>query len=160
MKITIEVPEMKCAKCDATAPIQPHLLSFKGTVPPQLREALSAVMKERSDVTAADDNGGSWSVMADNKPAGWTKGPSSVDLCTSCTALWAEAGKAFLTPPPAPVELPEEPEVEAEPVDALPVHQPRREPTMSEIIAAKNYGGTTPTNNSMMPMAPPSPTRR
>jgi hypothetical protein len=106
MKITVEVPELKCTRCATTTPIQPHLLYFKGQVPEQMREAFSDVLKERPDVSALDSAGHHWGVLADEKPLGWVKGPLASDLCAACGAAWLAAGKAFLVP--ATVEKPAE----------------------------------------------------
>ena len=106
MQITIDVPEMKCAKCDTTAPVQPHMLFSKSQPPAQLREAFAPLMKGRVDAHAVDSTGQVWGVLADEKPAGWMKGPNATDLCGPCGALWIEAGKAFLSPP-EPAPLPE-----------------------------------------------------
>jgi len=164
MKITIEVPELPCAKCAVTAPIQPVFLYVKGIVPPQFRDMLTTAVKERADVHAADDAGRTWETFSDDKPAGWTKGPAQSDLCPSCTALWLETGKAFLAPP-EPVSLPEaEPEPESasavsivsavsasEPVSPAAVPAAPKSPTLDEMIAAKNHENNLPVANSMMP---------
>ena len=104
MKITIEVPEMKCTKCDTTAPVQAHMLFSKSQPPAQFREAFTPLMKGHTDATASDSNGEVWGVLADDKPAGWMKGPQDSDLCAPCGALWIEAGRAFLAPPESPAE--------------------------------------------------------
>jgi hypothetical protein len=104
MQITIDVPEMKCTKCDNTAAVQPHMLFFKGQAPAQFREALTPLMRGRTDANATDSNGEVWGVLADDKPVGWVKGPQDSDLCAECGAAWLEAGKAFLAP--APIVVP------------------------------------------------------
>jgi hypothetical protein len=105
MQITIDVPEMKCAKCDTVAAVQPHMIFSKSHQPPAaFREAFTPLMKAHTDATATDDLGNVWGVLADDKPAGWLKGPQDSDLCTECGAAWLEAGKAFLAP--APVAVP------------------------------------------------------
>lgn len=151
MKITIDVPELKCAKCGITAPLHPVFLYARGAIPPQFREALTAVVKERADVHAADDGGRTWEAFADDKPVGWTKGPGQVDLCAACTMLWLEAGKTFLMPPEPSEKL----EAELLPPPPVTKDRPSREMTVSEILSSKQYENSTPVMNSMMP-----PTRK
>lgn len=132
MQITIDVPEMKCTKCDNTAAVQPHLLFFKGQPPAQFREVFTPLMKGRTDANATDSNGEIWGVLADDKPASWVKGPQDSDLCAECGALWNDAGKAFLAPAPVVV-----PVVELTDEDGAPV-KPVAVPSMS-------YGSFAPT---------------
>jgi len=155
MKITIEVPEMTCAKCCTTAPIQPVFLYAKGAVPPQFREALTTIVKERADVHATDDGGRTWEAFADDKPVGWAKGPAQSDLCATCAAEWTAAGKAFLTSSELPAKL------EAAPLPPPPAkEQGNRQPTMSQILATRQYENSTPTNNSLMPLTAATAPRR
>jgi hypothetical protein len=157
MKITIDVPEMTCAKCNATAPIQPSFLYVKGAIPPQFREMFTAIVKARADVHADDDTGRTWEAYTHEQPVGWTKGPAQSDLCATCTALWTEAGKAFLVPAEVPAAEPE-----AEPLPAVPQVQSsaQRPLTMSEILAKKNYDNAQQHTNSLMPMEMPASLRR
>jgi hypothetical protein len=134
MKITIEVPEMKCAKCDTTAPVQAHMLFSKSQPPAAFREAFTPLMKGHTDASATDDAGQVWGVLADDKPAGWMKGPQDSNLCAPCGALWLEAGKVFLTPP-APEPEDELVDEDGEPVVGSPT------PT-SSFLPNTIYGGS------------------
>jgi hypothetical protein len=107
MQITITVPELACTRCAVTAPLQPHIVYRKGPVPALLRAAFSDVMKECVVATAVDDAGREWGVLTNSKPAGWVEGPQASDLCAECGALWLDASKAFLVPPPAPIVVEE-----------------------------------------------------
>ena len=136
MQITIDVPEMKCTKCDTAAAVQPHMIFSKSHQPPAaFREAFTPLMKAHTDATATDDLGTVWGVLADDKPAGWLKGPQDSDLCPECGALWLEAGKAFLTPLVVAV-----PAVELTDEDGAPV-KPAALPPMPSM----SYGSFTPT---------------
>lgn len=119
MKITIDVPEMKCTKCDTTAAVQPHMLFSKSQPPALFREAFTPLMKTHTDATAIDDLGNVWGVLADDKPAGWVKGPQGIDLCAPCGALWRQVEASFLAAPP-PVEIADEASDDGEPLPAAP----------------------------------------
>lgn len=114
MEITITVPDLKCTRCSAVAPLEPHLLYLRGQAPKKFHQALSDITRERSDASAKDTAERTWEVFTAELPAGWSRGPSDSDLCVECTAKWLEAGREFMVPPPPPIveELAEETPIE------------------------------------------------
>lgn len=148
--ITITVPEMKCARCSQSAPIQPRLLYLQSQVTPELREVFTVVLKERPETSVTDSDGRPWKVVADTKPLGWVKGPNDKDLCAACGVLWAEASKAFMVPPPEPVveekEVSEPAAVELAVTPA--VTKPHSIFTSPPPVGPPNYGSTVGTPQS------------
>ncbi len=109
MQITIDVPELRCARCSATAPVQAHLLYCRDRAPQQLRDALQAVTTASPDTAAVDSTGKAWEIVTADTPSGWVRGPHGRNLCASCGALWAVEQRAFLKRPqaePAVVKAP------------------------------------------------------
>ena len=107
MKITLDVPSLRCARCAAEAPIRPQVLYPNAPIDPVFSEPLSEMYRIRPDaeVVALDDMAQSWRVILASRPIGWTDLPTGEkgSLCTDCTAAWHSATKAFMVPPPPPV---------------------------------------------------------
>lgn len=105
MQITIDVDELKCARCGTTAPLLPHLLFIEAQIPAGVRHGLGNLFRGELEIGATDTAGRNWRVFSEQKPHGWASGPAGADLCTPCSKLWEASGRMFLTtPPPAPVK--------------------------------------------------------
>jgi hypothetical protein len=107
MKITLDVPSLRCARCAVEAPIRPQVLYPNAPIDPVFSEPLSEMYRVRPDaeVVALDDQAQSWRVILASRPIGWTALPTGDKgvLCGDCAAGWHNAAKAFMVPPPPPV---------------------------------------------------------
>lgn len=81
MQITIDVPEIACARCQKTAPQNP-----------------SRLQRDERRGTAHDTLGNAWQLIGVDLPTGWQAIPGERALCSECSNALNEAIDQFVSP--------------------------------------------------------------
>jgi hypothetical protein len=81
MKIELDVPEIKCCRCGATAVIVP-----------------AAIKRGQGPDAIIDSAGGSWVLAGLPMPTGWSEPAPGKKLCPSCSKAYADGVSKLLDP--------------------------------------------------------------